>query len=118
MIIMTLLSINLRCWLLTCPIHGQESNFGSDKTCLVRKPTGEIGEFQIRPIFERDIKRITNGRFAVNPSNSGSSRVAVYIWLKHYLPRAEKRHGRRMTTEEVLEMYRTGYSGYCKKKGI
>ncbi len=83
----------------------QESRRGLDKSCWQLGSAGEYGEFQITPIFVRDVERISGYR--IRRWNSESCRKGIRIWLEYYAPRAGA-----VTVEELYKLYRYGPTGY------
>ena len=89
--------------------HFKESNRGRMDIPEVGA-AGERGEFQIRPIFVRDVERISGYR--IRTGSNTSCIIGINFWLNHYLPLATDFLGRRLTVKEQWSMYNRGYSGW------
>ena len=89
----------------------RESRCGKDKRWKLPKATGEVGEYQIRPIFITDVERISG--YTIDPMDNISCRKGIQIWLDHYVPLIDKDMG----IEDQYEMYNRGYAGYKRWKG-
>ena len=83
----------------------RESRCGKDENWKLPKPTGEVGEYQIRPIFIEDVIRISG--YIINPMDNKSCRKGVRIWLDHYVSYINKN----MTINDQYELYNRGYKG-------
>jgi len=88
----------------------RESNNGKADNLDVPGPDGELGPWQVTPIWIDDIKRLTGE--VVDPMNQVSTRRQVRIWLEHYAPRVGAE-----SKEEMHELYRRGPTGYRRWKG-
>ena len=92
-------------------IWWRESRYGTDPKCKVIGKCGERGEYQIRPIFIADVKRISG--YEINPYDNQSCRRGIAIWIDYYTRLAGiDCHD----YKEVYELYRRGYVGYTKWK--
>ena len=87
----------------------RESRRGLDKRCWTVGPAGEYGEFQIIPIFVRDVERISG--FVIDRADNDSCRYGIEVWLNHYAPRVGA-----VTTDELYELYRRGPGGYRRRE--
>ena len=85
----------------------RESRRGQDKRCWTVGPAGEYGEFQIIPIFVRDVERISG--FVIDRADNDSCRYGIEVWLNHYAPRVGA-----VTTDELYELYRRGAKGFAE----
>lgn len=87
-------------------IHWQESRFGADPRCKPGHvgPAGEIGEFQITPIWLDDIHRLGVG---CDPWDRDSCRRAIRVWLKHYGPRVGAKD-----PDDLARLYNLGPTGF------
>ena len=63
-------------------IHARESSRGLADTSRPG-PAGEMGEYQVTPIFIADVRRITGRAF--DPYDPNDTRRAIIAWLTHYL---------------------------------
>lgn len=91
-------------------IHWRESRRGADPKCRQIGLAGEVGEFQIRPIFIADVERIAGYR--IDPADFWSCRKGITIWLSYYAPRVGAE-----TVDEMYELYRCGPSGFRRQRG-
>lgn len=71
---------------------------------------GEEGEYQVTPIFVRDVQRISGHR--IDPYDNDSCRKGIVSWLNHYAPIVNAN-----TTNELYNLYRRGPTGYRRWKG-
>ena len=92
-------------------IHHRESHEGTDPNCRVVGPDGEMGEYRQRPIFVRDIKRLTGRTY--DPWNPSEAHWATCVALAHYAPLAGLGPD---DGEELAAMYRLGFAGYMDKE--
>ncbi len=88
-------------------IHHRESRSGADPRCRQTGPCGEIGEYQMTPIWLADCARLG---IDVDPLDNESCRRAIRAWLAYYAPRLGAE-----TPEHMAELYRRGPSGYRRK---
>lgn len=88
----------------------RESDRGLDSRCWEIGAAGECGEFQITPIFPREVKRISG--YIIDRADNASCRQGIIIWLDYYVPRSGAE-----TVEDVHELYKRGPSGYRRWKG-
>ena len=88
-------------------IHMQESECGRNAACWQRGPCGELGEYQITPIFRTDIFRLT-GTW-INVLDNAECVWAIDFWLRHYGPLVGAD-----TVEKLCKLYKYGPTGYRK----
>jgi len=72
-------------------------------------PAGERGEYQITPIFIREVERLC-GR-TIDPMNNASCRAGIYVWMEYWAKRVGAK-----TEEEMYELYRYGPTGYRERR--
>ena len=89
-------------------IWWMESRCGTDPACAVPGDAGEIGEYQITPIFIEDVERIE--RYTILPWDNRSCRFGITLWLQHYSI------GLGISDQpfELYKMYNMGPQGYKK----
>lgn len=92
-------------------VHYRESRCGKDPKCRrgIIGPAGEEGEYQITPIFVKDVKRISG--LTIDPYCNDSCRGGITVWLSHYAPVVGA-----VSIEERYELYRRGPGGYRRWK--
>ena len=88
-------------------IWQRESRRGEDKRCWEIGPDGEYGEFQITPIFVRDVRRISG--YEIIRSDYSSCVHGINIWLDYWLPRVGA-----VDLISQYELYNRGPTGYRK----
>ncbi len=87
-----------------------ESRNGLMPNLDVPGPNGELGSWQVTPVWIADIKRLTGE--TVNPMDKDNMRRQAKVWLKHYGPRVGAE-----TVEDLRQLYRRGPTGYRRWKG-
>jgi len=87
--------------------HLRESTRGTDPNYdpAVPGPAGELGEYQITPIFTDEVFRLCG--FRPDPHNNDQCVYGLYVWLGYHAPRVGA-EGR----DQLYELYRRGPSGY------
>ena len=87
-----------------------ESRNGTAPNLDVPGPDGELGPWQVTPIWIADIKRLTGE--TVDPMDTDATRKQVLYWLKHYGPKVGAE-----TVGDFWQLYRRGPTGYRRWKG-
>jgi hypothetical protein len=92
-------------------IYWSESRNGADPKCFPGEvgPAGELGPWQVTPIYRRDIKRLTG--VDLDPYDNDACRDAARAYLEHYM-----RHTTVTTPYEAHELYKRGLTGYREWK--
>lgn len=103
-----------RCWSALPVIHEQESKCGRDLRWKKVGPAGEQGQFQICDRALIDIRKFCG--FPVDPWNLAEAEYGCWCWLLHYVPYAEKRLNRIITTADMADMWRMGCQGFINSK--
>lgn len=89
-----------------------ESNRGEDDSCKNIGPYGEEGEYQIRPIFVEDVKRITKNRFIIDVNDNESCKKGIGIWLEYYSLKIP--YWSKLELSQQYVLYNRGYAGFKK----
>lgn len=89
----------------------RESSCGTDPAWRITGPAGEEGEYQIRPIFKKDVKRLSG--YEIDVYDNDSCRYGIFIYLEEYAPRVGA-----VTVEDMYQLFRRGPSGYRTWKGM
>jgi len=89
-----------------------ESRNGTDPNCQpgIVGPAGELGPWQVTPIYVADIKRLTGE--VLDPYDCQACREAARVYLQHYM-----RYVAVETICDAHELYRRGLTGYRNWKG-
>ncbi len=88
----------------------RESRNGTDPNWRGVGSAGERGEYQIRPIFIEEVKRISG--FVIDPLDNDSCRYGIYVYLSYWGPRVGAG-----TKDDLYELFRRGPTGYRAWKG-
>lgn len=88
----------------------RESSCGTDPKRLLQGPAGELGDYQITPIFVEDVKRLG---YEVDRLDPESSRFAAMLWIDHYSKKIPDWES--LPIETQYELYRRGYKGFKEK---
>ena len=91
-------------------IRERESAGATVEQIMNPGPRGELGPWQVTPIWIADIERLFGEK--VDPFDAERTRRHVRLWLKYYAPRAGAE-----TKEDMHELYRMGLTGYRRWKG-
>ncbi|MCP4612130.1 MAG: hypothetical protein GY845_25830 [Planctomycetes bacterium] len=91
-------------------IKRKESQGASEKTLRTPGPNGELGSYQMTPIYIKDHLRRTGER--LDPLNDLQAEASVCLYLEYYCPLVGAE-----SIEDAYQVYRRGAKGYKKFRG-
>lgn len=94
--------------------HLRESDRGRDVKSRpgVIGPKGERGQFQLRPIFIEDCRRLYG--WSPDPDNVEDSQKATFLVLLHYARYSERTLGREISAEDVYKIFNQGIGRFLQ----